>query len=67
MCVCLIMTCILSPKLTKSNYKFIKNMICNSKSGESNFMFTENVPNVLCHSENLNSGQEECKMLRMQL
>lgn len=42
-------------------------MICNSKSGESNFMFTENVPNVLCHSENLNSGQEECKMLRMQL
>lgn len=29
-------------------------------------MFIENVSNVLCHSENLNSRQGECKMLRMQ-
>lgn len=60
------MTCILSPKLTKSNFKFIKNTKCNSKSGENNFMFIENVSNVLCHSESLNSRQGECKMLRMQ-
>lgn len=61
------MICIFSRKLAKSNYKFMKYIICNSKSEENKFVFMGKVSDVLCHSENLGSRQEEWKMLRMQL